>query len=253
MDNGKFVKVARDGVEMGEFMVESIPAFLASGQLLPTDFYWQPGMSGWAPLSQLPLPRPVPAAAPKDDGFPRVLWLVGGFFVPFLCAWRIIFDKSYGYSVRTKVLYSVWVFLIFCMVAGSMNSGAVSSASSRGSKVGYAEADQWFLKGIDYTIGKVVPKDPVTAVSWYKKAAYTGHQFALFVLANQYSAGNGVEKDRAEAYALHKLAIAGDSEKIRGFARANLDTLLQEMTTDEIAKGDRRIRELKRIIEDGDR
>ena len=247
MSNGNVVKIARDGVAMGEFMVESIPSFIASGQLLPSDHYWRPGMSGWAALSQLPMPSLAPAAT-KDHGFGRVLWLVGGFFVPFVCAWRIIFDKTYGYSVRAKVLYSIWVFIVFCMVANGMNSGGSTHRSSR---VNPEESNQWFMKGLDNTIGKVVPKDPVAAVVWYKKAAYTGHQFALFVLANQYSTGNGIEKDRAEAYALHKLAIEGDDAKVRNFARANLDTLLKEMTPAEITKGERRIRELKTIIEDG--
>jgi TPR repeat protein len=107
------------------------------------------------------------------------------------------------------------------------------------------------MKGIDCTIGQKVKKDPVQAVFWYKKAAYVGHPFAQFVLANQYSTGNGVGKDLSEAYALHSIAMKGYDAKAAEFARNNRKDLLNEMTREEVKKGERRIDELESMIADG--
>ena len=86
------VKVARNGVEMGEYMPEAIPVLLSSGTLLLSDHYWKPGMSGWLLLSQFPMPQavpppmpsqathPVPPVVPKKGLFGRIAWLVSGFF-----------------------------------------------------------------------------------------------------------------------------------------------------------------------------
>jgi hypothetical protein len=86
------IKVARNGVEMGEYLPEAIPVLLSSGTLLPTDNYWKPGMSGWLLLSQFPMPQGAPPAmpyyapplAPKKGAFGRIAWMVGGFFMPYL-------------------------------------------------------------------------------------------------------------------------------------------------------------------------
>ncbi len=119
------IKVARNGVEMGEYMPEAIPVLLSSGTLLLSDHYWKPGMTGWLLLSQFPVqqvvPPPMPSPAthpvtpvvPKKGLFGRIAWLVGGFFIPYLFAWRIIFDRAYGFSVGTKVFYSLWMALLF--------------------------------------------------------------------------------------------------------------------------------------------
>jgi hypothetical protein len=258
------VKIARNGVEIGEYLPEAIPVLLSSGTLLPSDNYWKPGMPGWLLLSQFPMPQGIPPAMPPPVARPassaphkkgvvgRVAWLVGGFFMPYLFAWRIIFDRAYGFSVGTKVFYSIWTAFILCMVVfpsrvggGSHRSPVILTASER------VEADNDFLKGIDCTIGQKVKKDPVQAVFWYKKAAYAGHPFAQFVLANQYSTGNGVGKDLSEAYALHSIAMAGYDLTAAGFARKNRKELIGEMTSDEVAQGERRIDELIAIIAAG--
>lgn len=122
------IKVARNGVEMGEYMPEAIPVLLSSGTLLLSDHYWKPGMSGWLLLSQFPMPqggpppmpRPVTHAVtpvvPKRGVLGRIGWLVGGLFMPYFFAWRIIFDKAYGFSSITKVFYACWTAFIFLMV-----------------------------------------------------------------------------------------------------------------------------------------
>jgi len=58
--------IARAGQEIGTYNLTQVTAMLASGQLLPTDFYWRPGMADWKPLAsltpslrQLPFPRPT--------------------------------------------------------------------------------------------------------------------------------------------------------------------------------------------------
>ena len=109
---------------------------IAAGSLRPTDHYWMPGMAGWLSLSQLPLPAPAsipPANTPsaaKKSTFGRVAWLVGGVIMPYFFAWRIIFDKAYGFSVRTKVIYSVWLAFIAFTIFGAESRSSSSSYHS---------------------------------------------------------------------------------------------------------------------------
>ena len=53
-----------------------------------------------------------------------------------------------------------------------------------------------------------VAKDPVNAVTWYRKAAAAGVDHGMFSLGNAYLKGNGVEKDRAEAVNWYRKAAA---------------------------------------------
>jgi hypothetical protein len=293
------IKVARNGVEMGEYMPEAIPVLLSSGTLLLSDHYWKPGMSGWLLLSQFQMqqvvPPPVPSPAthpltpvvPKKGLFGRIAWLVGGLFMPYFFAWRIIFDKAYGFSVGTKVFYALWMSWLFystVFLFGSENQFesrlslaeqgdseaqlevAISYQEGKGTEKDFAAAQKWFLKsaeqgnvsaaywvGFGYIGGSGVERDPVLAVTWLKKAAYGGHAFAMQVLANQYCTGNGIEKDLAEAYALYSLAIAMGANDGLGtvhFASKNLADLEKEMTPADIEKGKRRIGELKSLIQD---
>ena len=291
------VKVARNGVEMGEYVPEAIPVLLSSGTLLLSDHYWKPGMSGWLLLSQFPMPQvvppPVPSPAtqpvtpvvPKKGLFGRIAWLVGGFLVPYLFAWRIIFDRAYGFSVATKVFYALWMFYFFYSTFFLFGSGnqfesrmslaqqgdaeaqlevAISYQEGKGTEKDFAAAQKWFLKsaeqgnasaafwvGMGHTLGSGAERDPVLAVTWYKKAAYGGHAFSQQVLANQYMTGNGIEKDLAEAYALYNLAIAMGANDGFGtlyIAGKNLADLEKEITPADVEKGKRRIVELKTII-----
>ncbi len=63
---GDPLHIARAGQEIGTYEEDQIRLLLASGQLLPSDFFWRPGMVDWKPLSELgvkqnilPFPRPV--------------------------------------------------------------------------------------------------------------------------------------------------------------------------------------------------
>ena len=47
------VKISRAGVEIGTYELSRILDLVAQKKLMPTDYYWQPGMTGWKPLSVL--------------------------------------------------------------------------------------------------------------------------------------------------------------------------------------------------------
>lgn len=71
----ELIHVARAGVEIGAWALDEVRAKLASGELVPTDHYWKPGMAGWLLLSVLPgpkrlppFPRPEPKSANLFDG-----------------------------------------------------------------------------------------------------------------------------------------------------------------------------------------
>lgn len=120
-------KIARNGVEIGEYKPELIPALMEAGVLRRTDHYWTQGMSGWLLLSQfIPTAGNVAQPSPKPTG--AVWWLIGGFFMPYFFAWRIIFDKAYGFKTATKVLYSLWLAWFFVILVMSPPSTPNSSS-----------------------------------------------------------------------------------------------------------------------------
>jgi len=155
--------VSRNGQEIGKFPKEEIADGLMTRFFLPTDHCWKPGMTEWkllvvefaAPVDPtLPPPPPAPPVQrPDAAGIPsqspsckpvvqpqasqkspegRKAWLLGGFLMPYFFAWRIIFDRTYGYSRTTKVIYSVWLScfvlsLINAVVGGAPRSYTTSS------------------------------------------------------------------------------------------------------------------------------
>lgn len=73
--SSELIHIARAGAEIGAWALDEVRAKLASGELIPTDHYWKPGMAGWLLLSvlpgpnrQLPFPRPEQKAANLFDG-----------------------------------------------------------------------------------------------------------------------------------------------------------------------------------------
>ena len=104
----KIVKVARDGAEIGEHKLEFIPNLLEAGILRKTDHYWMQGMAGWLPLDQLHAPA-IGKPAKQTNSSGKSWWLLGGFLMPYVFAWRIIFDKTYGFTKTVKIAYSVWM------------------------------------------------------------------------------------------------------------------------------------------------
>ena len=88
--------------------------------------------------------------------------------------------------------------------------------------------------------GSGVPKDPVEAVKWCRKAAEQGYAAAQHNLGVMYYNGTGVIKNPAQAHAWW--SIAGS----RGFkeAKKNLVSLEKEMTAEQKAEATKLEREL---------
>ena len=59
------VKVARDGVEIGECRRQELDQLARAGQVLPTDHYWLEGMEEWKLLSDLLASKTWRLAAPR--------------------------------------------------------------------------------------------------------------------------------------------------------------------------------------------
>ncbi|SVD36662.1 uncharacterized protein METZ01_LOCUS389516, partial [marine metagenome] len=47
------IQIDRQGQQFGPYTMEQVQQYLADGTLLPTDFAWHEGLSGWVPLSEL--------------------------------------------------------------------------------------------------------------------------------------------------------------------------------------------------------
>lgn len=59
--------LSRSGQEYGTCAEAELPARVAAGEVLPTDYYWRAGMKEWALVSTLFAPRrPLPFARPAD-------------------------------------------------------------------------------------------------------------------------------------------------------------------------------------------
>ena len=153
--------VSRNGAEIGKYPKEEIVDGLTTGFFLPTDHCWKPGMAEWKLLSlefaapfDPAMPPPLPAAAqrrPVAAGIPTPstpyqpaaqpqapqklseggkAWLLGGFLMPYVFAWRIIFDRTYGFTRTTKIIYSVWTACFFLSIINASTRGDFASNTS---------------------------------------------------------------------------------------------------------------------------
>jgi len=150
--------VSRNGAEIGKYPKEEIVDGLTTGFFLPTDHCWKPGMAEWKLLSMEftaqvdpSMPPPPPAApqrrpvtvaypasstpslvkqstAPQKPSEGRKVWLLGGFLVPYIFAWRIIFDRTYGFTRTTKVIYSVWMVWFLLTLTRVVTSSSHTSS-----------------------------------------------------------------------------------------------------------------------------
>ena len=73
--SAELIHIARAGVEIGAWALDEVRAKMASGELLPSDNYWKPGMAAWLTLAVLPdsvrvlpFPRPAEKGANLLDG-----------------------------------------------------------------------------------------------------------------------------------------------------------------------------------------
>jgi hypothetical protein len=130
----KYLKIAKAGNVIGEYDVSTIRRYLADGSISPTDYGWTTGMTEWKQLHELGfmgIPPPIPQVAtssalhsqtivaPKKRPFAYSAWMVAAFFAPYLFSWRIIFDKTLGYSRGWKIFYSLWILAVLGMTSGS--------------------------------------------------------------------------------------------------------------------------------------
>ena len=108
--------------------------------------------------------------------------------------------------------------------------------------LGYAKA--MFNLGAMYAFGKGVIEDDKEAVKWYRKAAELGLASVMFNLGIMYDNGEGVIEDDVEAYAWFNVAAENGQR-----AAAKLrDNIKKNMTPEQIAEGQKRLREIMKTI-----
>ena len=101
-----------------------------------------------------------------------------------------------------------------------------------------------------YFYGKGVEKDMAQGVAWERKAAEQGLVEAQHALAGYYASGEGVAKDEVEAYAYYNIAGAKDDSSWSHESRNKLADLEKKLSREEIAAGQKRARELQKVIDD---
>jgi hypothetical protein len=118
---------------------------------------------------------------------------------------------------------------------------------------GYAPAQVEI--GLAYAFGHGVPQDPAEAARWYQLAANQGSAKGQACLGSAYAAGTGVNRDLVQAYKWLTLAIPKLSEggrKLPGDLRMDftsvLDSLVPEMTPEQIEEGKKLATEWKPIV-----
>jgi TPR repeat protein len=80
------------------------------------------------------------------------------------------------------------------------------------------------------------------AISWYRKAADRGHSMAQYLLGARYYFGEGVPRNKVNAYVYWSLS--GLTED----ARAKLVVLETEMTAKQLAAGKKRLIRMQKVI-----
>ena len=98
--------------------------------------------------------------------------------------------------------------------------------------------------GTCYQKGEGVAKDYLVAFKWYLMAAEGGSNTAVYNLGCVYAEGKGVAKDFIEAYAYFNLSGINDEDSLNALSR-----LERKMTTEQVATGQKRTKELQKEIE----
>jgi hypothetical protein len=126
----KVFRISRAGVVLGEYDESTIRRCIDAGSIKLDDFGFTDGMSDWRPLHELgfkasqsvyALQAMINAgqakpAYPKKKTRAYFGWLIAAFFAPFVCSWRILFDKNLGYPRGVKCFYAFWTMFVFAMV-----------------------------------------------------------------------------------------------------------------------------------------
>jgi uncharacterized protein len=114
-------------------------------------------------------------------------------------------------ALAASILGTPWAF--GDVVADSVVIGVHENQE----KIGVSD----YNKGLDYTLGRGVPKDEVEAVKWFRIAAKQGNAEAQSELGFAYQNGKGVHEDRVEAAKWFRLAAEQGNAKAQttlGFA-----------------------------------
>jgi len=107
------------------------------------------------------------------------------------------------------------------------------------------DAEAQVALGQFFFYGTGVTRDFAEAVKWYRKAAVQGRLEALVLLGKRYIDGFGTEEpDLVEAYAYFNLV----SVELKS-ARGARDELEGRLSLEEVLRGQRRTKELKKEIE----
>jgi TPR repeat protein len=123
-------QISRDGSDIGTFSHLEIMKGFMDGTFLPTDHYWRSGMAGWKPLvefrlnEQSPISTPPPAVSVNTTvsfktKIIKLLWVLFAVFMPYFGAWRIIFDKSLGFSKAVKIGFTIYLAFIMTVFVSS--------------------------------------------------------------------------------------------------------------------------------------
>ncbi len=129
--------------------------------------------------------------------------------------------------------------------------------TGRGLGVDLAEAAQWFARaaeageangqtqlGLQHAKGEGVVQDYAAAASWFRAGAEQGQRDAQHNLALLHRSGLGVPVDFAEAYQWWSLAAASGHATAAGLR----DELVNHMTEQQIAEGQRRLQATARRL-----
>jgi len=142
----KLYKIAKAGNVIGEYDEQTVRRYLEAGTIGPGDFGWTAGMSEWKQLHELgfggvppSIPfealepvRPASAeVAAKKRPFAYSAWMVAAFLAPYLFSWRIIFDKSLGYSKGWKIFYALWIPIVLVIVTSNEGGGGGGRSHDR--------------------------------------------------------------------------------------------------------------------------
>ncbi len=89
-----------------------------------------------------------------------------------------------------------------------------------------------YSRGVDYELGRGVPRDPAQAARWYRRVAEQGCQDAQSSLGRLYESGRGVARDLVQAYRWYHLA----AEQGHANAMDNRAVLAGRMTAEQIER-----------------
>jgi hypothetical protein len=106
----ELIHIARAGVEIGAWALDEVRAKMASGELLPSDNYWKPGMAEWLTLAVLPDPvRVLPFPRPAEKGANLLDGILGreSYQAGLLAVW----DKLSKMPVKCLITDDEWLSL----------------------------------------------------------------------------------------------------------------------------------------------